>query len=88
MDDWDEVPRWAMIYGGNNYTIYLVLPVLLGSTRRYTLVSSGVLNIDDTKCPFFALMLYMLLSADMPVDHLAKALDINLTLGSTMDNLE
>jgi hypothetical protein len=79
MDDYAEGPHWAMIYGGNNYIIYLVLPVLVGGTRRCTLVSSGVLYIDDTQCPFFALMLYMLLSADLPHEALVAALDIKFS---------
>jgi hypothetical protein len=84
MDDWDEVPRWAMIYGGNKYIIYLVLPILVGGMRRCALVSSGVLYIDDIRCPFTAIMLYMLLSADMPHERLAWMLDIKLPPKTTL----
>jgi hypothetical protein len=78
MDDWDKRPRWALIYGGNSYIVYLVLPILVGSTRRCTLISSGVLYIDDTECPFAALMSYILLSADTPHEQLAMLLNIKI----------
>ncbi|PVF99815.1 hypothetical protein CPB86DRAFT_261685 [Serendipita vermifera] len=81
MEECDEKPRWAMIYGGNSYVIYLVLPVLVGNTRRCALVSSGILHIDDTGSPFIAIMLYMLLSSDMSHESISKTLDIKPPVG-------
>ncbi|CAG8554805.1 2813_t:CDS:2, partial [Acaulospora colombiana] len=81
MDECEEKPRWAMIYGGNNYVIYLVLPVLVGSTRRCVLVSSGALSIDDTETPFVSIMMYMLLSSDMSHESIAKTLGIEPIAG-------
>jgi hypothetical protein len=77
MDDCAEGPHWAMVYGGNTYVLYLILPTLVDNTRRCTLISSGILDVEDTQCPFFAIMLYMLLSANMPHKDLAIALGIN-----------
>jgi hypothetical protein len=82
MDNWPQGPRWALVYGGNSYIIYLVLPVLVGSTRRCTLISSGVLYIDDVNCPFPAILLFMVLSAQMTHEDLAATLSIELPLGS------
>lgn len=81
MDNWPQGPRWAIAHGGNDYVIYLVLPVLVGNTRRCILMPSGVLSIDDTKCLFPALLLYMTLSARLTLDGLLMALNIELPRG-------
>ncbi|PVF97125.1 hypothetical protein CPB86DRAFT_466516 [Serendipita vermifera] len=76
MDGCGQGPRWAMLYQGNDYIIYLVLPVLAENTRRCTLISSGVLSIDDSRCPFLAVMLFMLLSAHKSHQELCTMLNI------------
>ncbi|CAG8740471.1 3963_t:CDS:2 [Acaulospora colombiana] len=76
MDNWPEGPRWALVYGGNTYVIYLVLPVLVGGIRRCVLMSSGIGYIDDIRCPFPALLLFMVLTAQMSPQNLATTLNI------------
>ncbi|CAG8532422.1 4215_t:CDS:2, partial [Acaulospora colombiana] len=84
MDNWPEGPRWALVYGGNTYVIYLMLPVLVDGIRRCVLMSSGVGYIDDTRCPFPALLLFMTLTAQMSPQNLARTLNIEQPLGYTI----
>ncbi|CAG8669612.1 14144_t:CDS:2, partial [Acaulospora colombiana] len=84
MEDWGKGPRWAIIYGGNLYILYLVVPVVVGNTKRCLFISSGVLPIDSTEHPYLALKLYMMLSSRIPREDLMTLLGVQAPLGSTI----
>ncbi|CAG8717117.1 14286_t:CDS:2, partial [Acaulospora colombiana] len=78
MDDWANAPRWALVYGGNIYVLYLVIPMLVGQQRRCSFISSGSLSLDDWNEPYFALMLYMMTSSHMTHEQLLQTLRIEV----------
>ncbi|PVF98078.1 hypothetical protein CPB86DRAFT_393085 [Serendipita vermifera] len=81
MDNWAKCPQWGLVYGGNIYIIYLILPVMVGNQRRCSFISSGPLYIDDRKYPYFPLMLYMMTSSHMTHDELVATLGVVIPSG-------
>jgi hypothetical protein len=81
MDNWANSPRWALVYGLHTYIIYLVLPVVVDNQRRCSFISSGALSVYDVQQPYFALLLYMMLSSYMTHEELVKTLGVKLPSG-------
>jgi hypothetical protein len=64
MDDPNHVPHWAILYGGNEFIIFLVVPILLNDHPRCILISSSVIAINDKVTPFFHLLLLTIITND------------------------
>ncbi|PVF99814.1 hypothetical protein CPB86DRAFT_783192 [Serendipita vermifera] len=77
MDPSGSESRWGLVYSGNHYIIFLVIPIIVGNLRRCEVVSSNILTINDKRRPYIALMLYMLLSSYQSHQELATSLQVS-----------
>ncbi|KAG8859816.1 hypothetical protein FRC20_011785 [Serendipita sp. 405] len=73
----DEKPRWAILFGGEDYLLILIVYVKdsHGLDRPF-LFCSPIHSIYDAGLPIFSVSIYMALTANIPEDGLLQKLGI------------
>jgi predicted Ser/Thr protein kinase len=86
--DPSNVVRWAMVNGGDQYMIFLIVYTLDEQRRkRPSLHCSKVMSIYDSYFPITTALLYMALTAKESQDSLCSLFDVSPpTPGPTVDN--
>lgn len=62
MDDANHIPHWAILYGGNEFIVFFIIPVTVDDHPRCIFVSSASINITDAQTPLFHLLVLMMLT--------------------------
>jgi hypothetical protein len=62
MDDANHIPQWSVLYGGNEFILFLIIPVVVDDHPRCILISSSVIDIRSAETPLFHLLLLMILT--------------------------
>jgi hypothetical protein len=76
--------KWAVIYAGDQFLIYHILRISESDASDPTIIMtySDPIAINDTKTPYIALLVYMMLSADQSHSSLAAMLGVTAPEGT------
>jgi hypothetical protein len=62
MDDANHISQWAVLYRGNEFILFLIIPVVVDDHPRCVLISSSVIDIRSAETPLFHHHLLMILT--------------------------